>query len=262
MKKSIALLALIINIAFGYSQNTLVFYNLNCDENPHEVLNSDTLYVGDTLFSGKTFHRTKNGVQHEILNYKNGLKNGEYVHYNCDGTIGITGEYLNGEKTGLWVFRNYTGDTILKLDFNTDSTLIFYEHHQQDGAIDSRGYFTNIKEIKVEETHESIDTALVLDKTKDRRAVLYRVTGTKEGEWEYFYGNGTIETKGIYKHGKKNGIREEYRFGKENGGGLAAKGEFIDDKKNGEWSFYKKGRLFAKGKYVNDKLKDYYKTRK
>ena len=54
--------------------------------------------------------------------------------------------------------------------------------------------------------------------------------GLKQGEWEGYYDNGELESKGNYKDGKRDGYWEDYW----DNGQLESKGNFVDNKKDGK----------------------------
>ena len=79
--------------------------------------------------------------------------------------------------------------------------------------------------------------------------------GLKQGEWEGYYDNGELESKGNYKDDKKVGYWEHYYNGN---GELSSKGNYKNDVKDGYWEgYYRNGKLEYKGNY-KDGFKDGY----
>ena len=77
----------------------------------------------------------------------------------------------------------------------------------------------------------------------------------RQGTWKQFYGNGRVESEGIYMMDKKNGKFREYH----QNGKLRAEGEYMNNKRNGNWTFYKEDGVTKdeelSGMYMMDSLK-------
>ena len=89
----------------------------------------------------------------EIYNYKNGLKNGEYIKFNSDSKIKIICNYMNGLKNGeckeyyssgkLWKKYNYIDDKLdgeyIEYSYNSSPIYKYYTN-----GIMQEGYIAHI----------------------------------------------------------------------------------------------------------------------
>ena len=57
--------------------------------------------------------------------------------------------------------------------------------------------------------------------------------GLKQGLWEFYFDNGIICSKGLYKNGLKEGYWEYYEDGN-----LISKGSYKNDLADGIWEYY------------------------
>ena len=74
--------------------------------------------------------------------------------------------------------------------------------------------------------------------------------GKREGEWIFWHNNGQMESKGIYKDGYLKG---EWIYWYDNGQ-MESKGTYKDGKGEGEWIFWcDNGKMISKGKYKDGK---------
>jgi antitoxin component YwqK of YwqJK toxin-antitoxin module len=75
-------------------------------------------------------------------------------------------------------------------------------------------------------------------------------TGIKQGYWEFYYGNGQLDSSGSFKNGKRDGIWESYH----GNGQLWSKGSYKNGEMDGIWeSYWDNGQLQTKNSYKNDK---------
>ncbi|MBT4250979.1 hypothetical protein HOB25_03240 [bacterium] len=76
----------------------------------------------------------------------------------------------------------------------------------------------------------------------------------KNGEWDQLitaYRNGIVRSKVMYDEGVKQGSGEDYCTGDACGKGtLAAKGQYVDNKKQGTWQYYKNGAPTKRQDYI------------
>ena len=150
--------------------------------------------------------------------FKEGVPNGEYKEWNANGTIRITGFYLNGLKNGQWKERYFVTDQ--------DFQLYEYKNGKKNG--------------------EFIE--YLADGTKVINGNY--LNGNKEGLWEYYFENGELDMTGDFKNNLQHG---HWQFWYPNGQ-LYYDGDFELGKKQGLWSFnYNDGKKWKEGEYSNDK---------
>ena len=150
--------------------------------------------------------------------FKEGVANGKYNEWNANGSIRITGVYLNGLKDGQWKERYFISDQ--------DFQLYEYKNGKKNGKF-------------IEYLSEG--TKVIEGNYKD---------GQKEGLWEYYFENGKLDMAGHFKNDSQN---DHWQYWYPNGQ-LYYEGEFDLGKKQGLWQFnYNDGKLWKKGEYINDK---------
>jgi antitoxin component YwqK of YwqJK toxin-antitoxin module len=75
--------------------------------------------------------------------------------------------------------------------------------------------------------------------------------GRRQGLWEFYYANGNIWFKGLYKNDECNGYSEYYYPN----GKLRLKGLYLNDRRNGIFeNYYEDGSLKCKELYENGDL--------
>ena len=178
------------------------------------------------------------GKQKVSKEFKNELANGPYIEWNANGSIRITGNYLDGYKDGLWKERYFVEDQDFQLyeykrgkkhgkfiEYLVDGTKViegdyaygdkngFWSYFFENGQKDMNGYFKN---------------------------------GKQDGHWEFWYPNGQLYYKGAFDLGLKTG---PWIFNY-TGGEVWKKGDYQNDKKNGIWTtWYENGNTAFKGSY-------------
>lgn len=99
--------------------------HLSCTPAADLTLNSanaeQTLWLGDSLFSGKACTYYKNGNIHTLTQYVNGRRQGAWEVYRPDRTLHKQGNVAHGKDDG--VYREYHQNGLLK-----------YEYHYRSGA--------------------------------------------------------------------------------------------------------------------------------
>jgi uncharacterized protein len=118
-----------------------------------------------------------NGNKKLVIEYVNGLKHGKYERYNYDGSLYITGGYVNDLMNGEWIWRHDDGTPRYKETYLNGS---------EDGQ--SFRYYEN-------------------GQVEDE---MYYDYGLKNGEWLSFYEDGTLEIKTTYVKNNQHGRKEFY----------------------------------------------------
>lgn len=216
----------------------------------------------------------------EMYTYQDGLKNGPFFEYNIHGVKMVSGQYVNGEKTGEWTFVYYTGDLDRKMNYDNGKLDGDYIKYYDNGKINVKGHFEN----GIKDGHWSWYTNIgTVDMEGDFK------NGLQDGYWVYWYPGDTIvkEYEGYFKEGLRDGdwtfyykngkkwkegqYKQDLEHGKwttwwENGQ-LLKEGDFIEGKENGEWKqYFDNGDIKNEATFVNGQLngewKSYYKKEK
>ena len=241
----------------------------------------------DDLIDGyvKTYDKKGNLSNTEKYNNGNKVKNAPelakldvYKDFYDDGTLKYEGGYINGMPVGthyhykqkffcdsLPVARDDTSSVMIKkivcrnravpdsaITFNEGIKIeygavdslrnkigIWSEYHNS-GEFRGKGLYANDKRIG--------DWIFYYPNEKVEQRGKYDKKGRAQGEWKWFYENGSLLREEIYLDNLRNGIMIEYT----EDGKIITKGEYIDDMQEGIW-FYETPEYKEIGKYVNDK---------
>jgi antitoxin component YwqK of YwqJK toxin-antitoxin module len=241
----------------------------------------------DDLIDGyvKTYDKKGNLSNTEKFNNGNKVKNAPelakldvYKDFYEDGTLKYEGGYINGMPVGthyhykqkyfcdsLPVARDDTSDVMIrklvcrnraipdsaitfnegiKIEYGAVDSLrnkigIWSEYHNS-GEFRGKGLYANDKRIG--------DWIFYYPNEKVEQRGKYDKKGRAQGEWKWFYENGSLLREETYLDNMRNGIMTEYT----EDGKIITKGEYIDDMQEGIW-FYETPEYKEIGKYVNDK---------
>jgi antitoxin component YwqK of YwqJK toxin-antitoxin module len=192
-----------------------------------------------------------------------------YKAYNEKGVLLIQGNYQLGSPDGKWLFF-YQDSSIWKTEFTSNDTTYLLDYFQDDSAHtqtvkEGQGFVkTYYSTGKTKESYtfsNGLKTGpffelLASGKTSISGSFL---KGKKDGVWEYFYADGTVqkregyvadslhgpyevyyengkpETVGQYVKGRKTG---EWSWHSSQGAFLEMNGGFLDDLQHGDWEYY------------------------
>jgi antitoxin component YwqK of YwqJK toxin-antitoxin module len=168
--------------------------------------------------------------------YKDDKLNGYVKQYNSQGKLESATLYINGEEqSGENNIADFDVNTIYYPDGTPKSTSVYNKAGKRDGVstyYDKDGSISNTEIYK---------NGYLL------RKGIIDANGFYQGNWEEYYLNGKLKSKGAYKDGKKYG-KWEYYFttGKvEQKGSYDANGRFT-----GEWNwYYENGNLLRKEEF-------------
>ncbi|MCK5032282.1 MAG: hypothetical protein KAS18_01580, partial [Calditrichia bacterium] len=90
-----------------------------------EVIEKDNLVYykdNDALFSGKIVEQDSSGRIVMELNYKNGIKHGQEIHFEYFYTdlpvVVLEGHWTNGKKSGIWKSHDGEGQMTIIRNYN------------------------------------------------------------------------------------------------------------------------------------------------
>lgn len=217
-----------------------------------EVVLSKELYVND-IREGKNYYYTNDGTLHEIVNYRQGKRDGISMEFGTDSLVIGYRVYLNdvlvenervnrrdkkGLKQGVW--RDYYTDGRVKKEsyFRNDTLDGLYKEFNEKGALAVSLMYRNgkVRDLTASDT----STVQILNR---------------------FDSIGNLIYSGPYKNGVPVGIHRDYKNGKVIGGKLyddngVLIGEGIIDKegnKEGPWTnYFPSGQVKSKGRYVEN----------
>ena len=248
----------------------------------------------DDLVDGyvKSYDKKGNLTNTEKFNNGKQIKNAPelakldvYKDFYGDGTLKYEGGYINGMPVGthyhykqkymcdsLPVARDDTSDVMIKklvcrnrpvpdsaitylegvkieygaVDSMRNRIGIWNEYHNT-GEFKGKGLYSNDKRIG--------DWVFYYPNGKVEQKGKYDKKGRAQGEWKWFYENGSLLREEFYIDNLRNGLMTEYT----EDGKIITKGEYIDDLQEGMW-FYETPEYKEVGKYVNDKPDSVWKS--
>ncbi len=229
---------------------------------------SDRVEKTATYKNGRTegtytmFHQ--NGKVSRKGEFVAGEEEGEWRYFNRDGELMATENYKNGKKHGKWWKKMYRSGgqetTFVTEKYENGQHVGHAEEKGEDGKlkwereyVDSQNYsnkeyFSNGK-IKKENYIKSYKI--------DGKELIYNQLGVlltervfnegQLGKATFFYENSNKESVHNYKHGKRDGLYQEYT----DTGIKIEEGNFKDNYKNGVWKAYddESGSLLSKTYY-------------
>ena len=242
----------------------------------HMTLLDKELYVND-LREGRSDYYNDDGKLHEIVNFKNGKRNGISLEYGNDSLVKVYRVYVNdvlvenerlnrrnkeGKKQGVW--KKFFPDGRIKSEaYYRNDTIdgLFKEFNEKGALITSLVYRNGI----IRE-HNASDTLSIEIRNKydDQGNLIYsgpfrknvpigihrnyekgKVTGGK-----LYDDNGVLLGEGITdQEGKKSGNWNFYYYS----GELKSKGNYFNNQRGGKWTFYfLNGKIVQNGEFKND----------
>lgn len=162
--------------------------------------------------------------------------NGDYIVYGEDKeTILARGKIKDGKKEGIWKYYFDNGELREEASFDNDVYKIIHSWNSKGNQVVTNGEGTYFS--FWEGTDALYETGLVAN-------------GLKEGLWQSYDPNGSLQSHVNYSAGKLNGKYKAYYPL----GDLSFEGEYINDSKNGEWVWYNEnGTISSSIQFKNDK---------
>ena len=192
-----------------------------------------------------------------------GLKQGYWEEY--DGDNMEKGNYVDGKEEGIWEYYYSNGNLMSKGSYKGGKADGIWEYYFRNGNLRFKQLYKLVKELPLTESETPKNKLFIprrisgensrwMEWNKDQPMVdgvqinQYTHDGKKEGYWEFYYSNGNLSFKGLYKNDLRYGIWEYYNIN----GQLSMKGSYKDDLKDGIWEwYYSNGNLMYKGPYKN-----------
>ena len=163
-----------------------------------------------------------------------GFIQGSWSDVYPDGTPKDKGKYVNGRRSGRWIFYDPLGKVMQEGD---------YKNGKEDG--EWQWYFPD-GSVRLRQNYENGLLNGLSEEYSDSGKIVARgqyVDGLEEGEWQYFTDGQASDNKkggeriiGKYANGERTGEWRHYWTGK--GNKLSFKGTFRDGYPNGRQTYY------------------------
>ena len=232
---------------------------------------SEEPFVADTR-QGKAYYR-KNNVRYKEVPFDKGKENGTGKEYLPDGLIQTITTYKNGFisreekinrrdklnlKQGIWKEFYPNGTVKKEMRYRDDKLDGYLKIFEPDGNLaKAEKYVDGVLQVNVAELVKLDVKTTYYESGKKKTSGTYK-DGLAEGFTRKFSEEGEIIGSELFKDGYKigEGIYDArgYKQGKWKEfyitGELKAEGEYINDKKIGEWIYYhQNGKIEQRGKY-------------
>ena len=202
------------------------------------ILHKETVYVEGEENATLTEYSPK-GVKTSVRELKDGQSHGIVEEYFDNGVLKLTGTFLNGLKEGEWKELHQDGHERFLYNYTLDKLNGVYKS------------WHDVVEPIVEEGEEVSEEELkpVLKEEGEY------ANGQKDGQWQTWYPNESLQSQVIYKSGLENGSYKEWwpkYTDSEEDAILKAEGDFILGNKNGVWkTWYANGLMESKNYFEN-----------
>lgn len=186
--------------------------------------------------------------------YINGMPVGTHYHYRqkyvCD-SLPIARDDTSDVMIKKYVCRNraipdsaITFNEGIKIEYGAVDSMrnrigIWSEYHNT-GEFRGKGLYANDKRIG--------DWIFYYSTGPIEQKGRYDKKGRAQGDWKWFYENGSVLREEVYIDNLRNGLMTEYT----EDGKVITKGEYVDDMQEGIW-IYETPEYKEIGKYTNDK---------
>ena len=233
---------------------------------------NDTGFTGQFVsyyssYYSKAYSKNGSRLPYAVGNYVNGLKEGHWVYYLCDGSKQYEGDYVKGIKNGKWINYDFCNH-----DFRSNIEALFM-------TIDDNNLTE--QDISLLGLYESVN--YVNGKRGDTVYYYHKTTKTLQyfryPDGSFFYSNGQPMTKGseesgqiiVYFRSGKIASDTKYKLVKNptdntvyyerdgeattyySNGQIKSKGVFDQGQGVGEWIYYDaSGKVTHKGEWLED----------
>ena len=218
-------------------------------------------YNQDGLLDGETKYFYDNGDVKSVFNYEDGYLNGYTVEYHAiSRKKALQGYYEYDQKVGEWRTYHKNGELeeskyylegeIVGLTDNYDVNGVLYTSDKYSEGWYIGGYVYDT-------TGSTSDSLSIVD---GKYTGVYKDIFGKDwikksydgnrahGEYETYYPDGTVETKGRYNYGDRIGEWSWYF----DDGSISCKGQYEYGYRTGEWNwYYKNGKISKTKVYEN-----------
>ena len=177
---------------------------------------------------------------------KLGRKQGLWRTFFEDKSIKTEGNYLDGEKSGLFKEYNKDGDIvrlekyengILVTDAAETTVVDIRNEYFPDGRIKGSGAYKKGQKHGVHRSYDeqgNVVDAVLYDEGVEVGRGIIGASGKIEGPWKLFYVNGNVKEEGEYKEGLREGTWQFY----DKQGILIQKGNYRKGKPDGLWRWF------------------------
>ncbi|MDR0543095.1 MAG: hypothetical protein LBH19_12910 [Dysgonamonadaceae bacterium] len=246
---------------YRYSQDGRLEYEKGMkdgiDDGPERRYDESGKVIAETIYKngkaeGKSFAIYNKGYSDAYVKtecYKNGILDGDYSEKYENGTVKTKGKYLNGKKEGVWETNKEDGSKRPTEEYKNGNVIKRITYFT-DGKVEmERNFNENGKQHGVEKKYDWETGAL--------KTELNYANGKQVGKQVRYISSATgnyIEISYFNEAGQKDGEYSEVFVNKNN---IKSKGQYVKDKKNGQWIYgYENGKKYKEETYENGQLTD------
>lgn len=202
----------------------------------------------------------RSGDKKYVFSNLNNQPEGEYFSYFENGKTESKGVYKEGVMIGNWQYFNYYGEKTEEVFYDEKGKKTgLYKQYDIDGVVYSEVDYKNGNPIAYRFYNKNGETIKDVKKSKGSFEYegfyadgvvstkgTYKTDLGKDGQWKYFDQNGTLTSEENFKDGKLHGEEINYHFN----GNIADKWIYKNDSLNGYYaSYFINGNIYAQGWY-------------
>ncbi len=238
-----------LKINYNYESNEII--EVNYIDNKKNGLAKWTSFEGHTTL---------------IANHKNDLFDGDFIRYWPNGKIKQKNFLINGLNQGVAEYFFESGKLSNKGYFWNDYHIGKWESFLENGSplktveYDSIGQFhgdywsynyeDSIKTLLTYKFNKMDGPSFQLTLNNDTLTTGYFSNNLRDGQWKWFWKDGSLKSLYFYSEGKLEGICIEYY----DNGKIKEKGNYYNDQKTGIWFEYESvvSLNYCKGSFSNN----------
>ena len=174
------------------------------------------------------------------IQMENEIPNGKFELYANNGKLKESGNFLNGEKTGLWSKFYTSGTKASTMNYFTSDSVYITYFYKNENVSSEYLYSKRRKYGPYKDYYESGQLKTVTNYIRNRI----------NGKYEYFHENGQVATRYFANMGQRNGLSEQWF----SNGKLQSTFKYKNNRVDGEFKeWWENGNLRKTGYYKRER---------
>ncbi|MFT4553454.1 MAG: antitoxin component YwqK of YwqJK toxin-antitoxin module [Chlamydiales bacterium] len=206
------------------------------------VLHKETTYI-EGKDKATLIEYSPKGLKTSVRDLKDGQSHGSVQEYYDDGTLKLTGSFINGLKDGEWK------------EFFQDGNERFLYNYTLDKL---NGKYKSWHEVIQPVLEEGVEAPEEKPTATMKEEGAYS-NGQKEGPWQTWYSNDSLQSQVPYQNGLEDGNYKEWwpkYTDSDEDAILKAEGDFVLGNKNGIWQTWHANGLMESKNYFENGVRD------
>lgn len=98
--------------------SVVIIVFVSCNNDTQKTNNKVEFKVDERSYSGQIVEFYKNGTRKYLVNYDNGIKDGDYETWFKSGNKKIEGKYKDGKRIGTWSWYDKKGNAYFAVKYD------------------------------------------------------------------------------------------------------------------------------------------------